>query len=91
MEILKFKLFCVEMYKLKYNMSGKEVIDLFNKYDVLNFIEDIYDVLHTLSDDIIVSDINEYINNSKQIFMYIGLREIVIFFYKNIINFQLFV
>ena len=46
-------------------MSGKEVIDLFNKYDVLNFIEDIYDVLHTLSDDIIVSDINEYINNSK--------------------------
>ena len=64
MEILKFKLFCVEMYKLKYNMSGKEVIDLFNKYDVLNFIEDIYDVLHTLSDDIIVSDINEYINNS---------------------------
>ena len=80
MEILKFKLFCVEMYKLKYNMSGKEVIDLFNKYDVLNFIEDIYDVLHTLSDDIIVSDINEYINNSKQIFMYIGLREIVIFF-----------
>lgn len=65
MEILKFKLFCVEMYKLKYNMSGKEAIDLFNKYDVLNFIEDIYDVLHTLSDDIIVSDINEYINNSK--------------------------
>lgn len=65
MEILKFKLFCVEMYKLKYNMSGKEVIDLFNKYDVLNFIEDIYDVLHTLSDEIIVSDINEYINNSK--------------------------
>ena len=65
MEILKFKLFCVEMYKLKYNMSVKEVIDLFNKYDVLNFIEDIYDVLHTLSDDIIVSDINEYINNSK--------------------------
>ena len=42
MEILKFKLFCVEMYKLKYNMSGKEVINLFNKYDVLNFIEDIY-------------------------------------------------
>ena len=65
MEILKFKLFCVEMYKLKYNMSGKEVIDLFNKYDVLSFIEDIYDVLHTLSDDIVVSDINEYINNSK--------------------------
>lgn len=65
MEILKFKLFCVEMYKLKYNMSGKEVINLFNKYNVLNFIEDIYDVLHTLSDDIIVSDINEYINNSK--------------------------
>ena len=65
MEILKFKLFCVEMYKLKYNLTGKEVIDLFNKYDVLNFIEDIYDVLHTLSDDIIVSDINEYINNSK--------------------------
>ena len=63
MEILKFKLFCVEMYKLKYNLTGKEVIELFNKHDVLNFIEDIYDVLHTLSDEIIVSDINEYITN----------------------------
>ena len=65
MEILKFKLFCIEMYKLKYNMSSKEVVNLFNKHNVLDFIEDIYDVLHTLSDDIIVGDINEYINNSK--------------------------
>lgn len=65
MEVLKFKLFCIEMYKLKYNLTGKEAIELFNKHDVLNFIEDIYDVLHTLSDEIIVSDINEYINNSK--------------------------
>ena len=63
MEVLKFKLFCVEMYKLKYNLTGKEVIELFNKHNVLNFIEDIYDVLHTLSDEIIVSDINEYITN----------------------------
>ena len=33
-EILKFKVFCIEMYKQKNNMSGSEVYDLFKKYKV---------------------------------------------------------
>ena len=43
--------------------ENSESVMLHLGIDVLNFIEDIYDVLHTLSDEIIVSDINEYINN----------------------------
>lgn len=63
MGTLKFKLFCIEMYKLKNNMTGEDVIKLFNKYNVLDFIEECYDVLHTLDYSIIIEDIERYINN----------------------------
>lgn len=65
MEILKFKLFCIEMYKINYSISGKKTLELFNKYKVFNFIEECYDVLHTLDEKIITEDIYNYIENRK--------------------------
>ena len=62
-DTLKSKFFSIEIYKLKNNMTGEDVIKLFNKYNVLDFIEECYDVLHTLNDSIIIEDIERYINN----------------------------
>ena len=66
MDILKFKLFCIEMYKVKYCLDGNSVIQLFNEYNVLTFINDCYDVLHTLDEEVIVEDIYNYIENRKK-------------------------
>lgn len=41
MEILKFKLFCIEMYRIKSKLNGKEIISLFNKYGVLNLLKSV--------------------------------------------------
>ena len=65
MEVLKFKLFCIEMYKIKHKISGKKVLNLFNEYKVFDFIEECYDVLHTLDDTIITDDIHQFIENRK--------------------------
>lgn len=62
-ETLKFKAFCLEQYKHEHNISGEQVIDLFNQYNVLNYLESFYDVLHTTGAKYIVEDIDLYIQS----------------------------
>ena len=42
-------------------MSGKEVMELFNKYSVCGYIKEFYEVLHTTETRYIVNDIDLYI------------------------------
>ena len=60
-EIIQFKAFCLERYKHKYNMSGKDTLSLFKKYGVLDYIGEFYDVLHSYGHQYIVQDIEEFI------------------------------
>ena len=60
-EVVKFKAFCLERYKYAHNLSGREVLSLFLKYGVMDYIGSFYDVLHTFGDKYIVADIEEYI------------------------------
>lgn len=60
-ETLSFKTYCTILYMQKKNISGKEVADLFNKYNVLPYIEKFYGPLHSTSDSYIVDDIDVYI------------------------------
>ena len=41
---LPFMILCVEEYKNQKKMSGKDVIDLFNKYSVCEYIKSFYEV-----------------------------------------------
>lgn len=65
-EVLNFVVFMIESYKIKYNITGKETYDLFNKYDVFSYLIEGYDLLHTLGRDYLVNDVNEYIMNRKK-------------------------
>ena len=60
-KINDFVVFCIEIYKSKKNMNGKEVYDLFNKYGVFKYLTDGYDMLHTQGDAWLVNDIDEYL------------------------------
>ncbi|MDF9831639.1 DUF3791 domain-containing protein [Parabacteroides sp. PF5-6] len=64
-DILLFLSFCIENYKGHKSLSEEEVLFLFSKYDVLNFLGDVYDTLHTQGKDYIMSEIDEYIDNRK--------------------------
>ncbi len=62
---LPFIVFCVEEYKVDKRMTGKEVLDLFNKYAVCEYIKTYYDVLHTTGTKYIINDIDLYIKSRK--------------------------
>lgn len=47
-------------------MGGKDVVDLFNRYKVNEYIITCYDALHTTGARYIVEDIDEYINARKK-------------------------
>ena len=64
-EIVKFKVFCLEHYKNKHNMSGKEALQLFKKYNVFEYIGSFYDILHSYGAGYLVQDIDKYITARK--------------------------
>ncbi|MCL2367298.1 MAG: DUF3791 domain-containing protein [Oscillospiraceae bacterium] len=64
-EIVKFKAFCLERYKYKHNMSGKDTFNLFKQYGVMDYIGSFYDVLHTFGDQYIVDDIERFIKERR--------------------------
>ncbi len=64
---LPFLVFCVEEYKSQKNLSGKAVIDLFNRYSVCEYIKSFYEALHTTGTKYIVNDIDLYIESRKAV------------------------
>nr|WP_302685531.1 DUF3791 domain-containing protein [uncultured Ruminococcus sp.] len=62
-KIMKFQIFCIEVFKIHHNLSGKEVVKLFEKYGVLDYLSENFDVLHTVGENFIVNDIDEYLKS----------------------------
>ncbi len=63
---LPFLIYCIEEYKVRRNMRGKEVIELFDRYKVCDYIIKCYEALHTTGPLYIVNDIDEYIAARKK-------------------------
>lgn len=60
-KINDFIIFCMEIYKHKEKITGKEVYDLFEKYGLFEYLHDGYDMLHTQGSEWLIKDIDEYI------------------------------
>lgn len=64
-DIAYFLSFCVEQYKKAKGIDGAEVIKTFAKYDVFNYLNNHFEILHTQSHQWILEDIDEYIEVRK--------------------------
>ena len=60
-KINDFVIFCIECYKISKNLTGREIYELFDKYGVIEYLKEGYDVLHTQGDKWIINDIDEFI------------------------------
>lgn len=60
-----FLVYCIEEYKAANGLNGKKVITLFNQYDVLDYIQDYYEALHTTERQYIVDDIHKFIETRQ--------------------------
>ena len=62
-EELYFLSFCVEAYKMRHHMSGKDVLKLFDEKGVTQYLINHFGVLHTQGESWIVNDIDEFLQN----------------------------
>ena len=57
----RFLIFCMEIYKSAKNLTGRQVAELFRKYELYDYIVDCYGALHTTGTNYIINDIDLYI------------------------------
>ncbi len=61
----EFLIYCMERYRYHKKLSGKQVRDLFNDKAVLDYIISNYGALHTVGEEYLIIDIDEFIDNQK--------------------------
>ena len=64
---IKFLIYCLERYRYLKKLSGKEVTILFAQYGIFDYIMKYFESLHTMGDNYIVNDIDEYIDEQRNI------------------------
>lgn len=57
----EFVSFCIENYKVKHDMKGKDTANLFKESGVINFLVNGYDMLHTQGKDYIIEEIEIFL------------------------------
>ena len=64
-DIAYFVSFCIEQYKNAKHLTGAEALQLLDKYKVLDYLSEHYEILHTQSRQWILEDIEEFIKLRK--------------------------
>lgn len=58
--------FCIEQYKHAKGLTGEEAMRELNRYGVLEYLEEHFEVLHTQSRQWLLADIEEFMNIRKR-------------------------
>lgn len=66
LDIAYFISFCIEQYKIRIGATGKEVMDLFDRYGVTDYLAEHYEALHTQSHRWLMEEIESYIQKQKE-------------------------
>jgi L-rhamnose mutarotase len=61
-----FITYCLEEYKAAHDITGKEAIALFKRYNIIDYVVSCYGALHTMGSLAIAEDIQSLIENMKQ-------------------------
>ena len=64
--VLLFQIFCLENYKEEKLLSAEETLSLFIEYNVFDYLQQVFEMLHTQSREYIVSEVATYIRNRKK-------------------------
>jgi hypothetical protein len=57
----KFLVYCLEMYKAEKCLTGQQVMELFKRYGVTDYVLSCYESLHTTGTNYILEDIDLFI------------------------------
>lgn len=59
-----FLIYCLEIYKNARNLTGKQVAELFDRYQLWDYIYSNFGALHTTGANYIIHDIDQYIDEN---------------------------
>jgi len=57
----KFLVYCLETYKASKQMTGKQVIEIFKRYGITDYVLSCYEALHTTGENYIIEDIDTFV------------------------------
>lgn len=57
-----FVIYCMERYRYFKGLSGAEAAKIFEQYGIYGYINRYFESLHTMGDNYIVQDIDDYIS-----------------------------
>jgi len=60
-----YMIFAIEQYKKAMNMLGKDVVKLFEKYNVFDLIRKSYFIYHIEREQNMIDDINSYLKEKN--------------------------
>ena len=63
---LMFRIFSLESYCDYFNIYHEDALALFREYDVFNFLDDTFEVLHTQDEKYIIDSIKKYIISRRK-------------------------
>ena len=63
----KFLVYCLEIYRAVKKLTGKQVVELFKRYEVFDYVIGCYDALHTTGGNYIIEDIDLFIEAQIEI------------------------
>lgn len=66
LDIAYFVSFCIEQYKVHISATGGEVMSIFDRYGVTEYLSANFDVLHTQSRQWLLEEIDDFIQQRKQ-------------------------
>ena len=62
-KVIEFTSFCIENFKVKHSMAGRDVAILFKQSGALEFVKDGYEMLHTQGREYILEEIEIFLKN----------------------------
>ena len=65
-DIAFFVAFCIEEYRAAKELTGEEVMELFAKYGVTDYLSKCFEPLHTQGRQWLIAEIDEFINIRKK-------------------------
>ena len=63
----KYLIFCIEQYRAEKGMNGREVIDLFDRFGIAEYIYECAGALHTTGTEYMINDIDQLIKERSSI------------------------
>lgn len=59
----KFAIYVAEIYKEYHKLTGRDLEDIFTRYDVWSFVYDFFEILHINGANYIIEEIDRYIES----------------------------